>query len=377
MNHINLRRSRILERVRLFLFIAVVLPQLTLDLAYAAPARTTEGRLNRNAYPLTKFADRYANVPKGVEVELRARIEQVLVPVRLAPRSWMQTVLGSAPSVGDRRRILDAFSDTEIWKCLGETCRGCPGDEGSGCVLGSKVSGGVGVVMLVHPCLYGEGACGRGVNADIGTWAEKAVATLAFYKAGHVREGSSLTKAQKASANWIRETSASVNRILGACPGPYASESMVFLVKHESVKLPNAAIKKCGETYFKLLEDLPSRCKSLRAAHQGEWEAFRRKFMGKKADIVRVDDYGKAMLCRKKTARTIFTVFAESPTLLIGDNGCEGEKPIATEEFIREALPKPLRAKLDATRCLPEPETRLDSPNTSDLSSGNEVQLVD
>lgn len=362
--------SRILRGIRLFLFSTVGFAS-----ALASDPATIEGRINRNAYPLARYGSKYALLPKGVEGELRARIAQVLAPIRLAPASWFRAALGHAPSTVDRRRILESAAETEIWKCQGEGCAGCPGNETSGCVLGNAVAGGIGVVALIHPCLYGEGKCPKGASADLGAWTEKFVLGVAYSKSGLPKDGSAFRKAAKASAEWLRNTSRSVNLLLGACPGPYATESLKFLFGVEAASLPNAAILRCGQAYLADLRALPARCKALGASLRAPWARYEKDQLRPAADILRCDDYCLKMLCRKAGAGTVFTRFSGKPALLLGDGACEGETPKLRGKFIRDALPSAIRGLLEPGDCLP-PEER-PGDGASALGNGPEVQLVE
>ncbi len=367
------KKSRILRGVRLFFF-----SFLAISAALAGEPTTTEGRVNRNTFPLARYGSKYTTLDRGVEAELRSRIQQVLGPVKLAPASWFRTVLGSAPASNDRRKILESYADTEIWKCQGASCAGCPGNETSGCVLGNAVAGGVGVVALIHPCLYGEGKCPKGASTDLGAWVEKFVLGVAYYKSGAPKDGTAFRKAQKASSDWLMNTSRSVNLMLGACPGPYSGDSLKFLFNLDSVTLPNSAIMKCGQTYIEELRNLPVKCKLLTSSLRAEWAAYGKVQLRSSADILRCDPYCQKMLCRAKSANTVFTRFSGKPALLIGDGACEGETPKTRGRFLRDAMPRTLRAKLEESGCLPPLEGNASSGDgTSSLGNGAEVQLVE
>ena len=369
-------RSRILRGVRLFLFSALLAHG-----AFAADPVTTEGRINRNAFPIARYGSKYTLTPKGVEAELRSRISQVLSPVRLAPASWFRASFGNVPSSSDRRKILESYSETDIWSCSGKNCEGCPGNEALGCVLSKSNAGAVGVVVLIHPCLYGDGKCPRGSPAGVDAWAENIVVGVAYYKAGLKKDTVASQKAQKTSHDWLRNTSRSVNLMLGACPGPYSTESLKFLFGLESVTLPNAAVLRCGQSYIDELRNLPRRCKPLTGSLKEEWMKFEKKQLRSSADILRCDSYCLKMLCRKKDAGTIFTQFSGKPALLLGDGACEGETPKLRGRFFRDVLPREILPNLEEGGCLPALESA-PTVNTSDnsvggLGNGPEVQLVD
>ncbi len=367
-----LRSSRILRGVRLFLFLISGMAS-----GHAAAPTTTEGRVNRNAFPLARYADRYAPLPAAIEPALRARIEQALAPVRLAPRSWFRASFGITPSPGDRRKIIASLSDTEIWKCLGESCRGCTGDESAGCALGAQVSGGTGVVLLVHPCLYGEGTCPRGVDGDVNAWVERVIAASSFYKSGLERKGNNLKKSQQASSEWIRETSKSVNQILGACPGPYSSESMAFLRKLDSVSIPNWALRKCGEAYVSSLETLPQKCPALRKSLKAEWKSIGGG-ENMNSDVLRIDEFGMRLLCRKKSTKTVWTLFASRRILLLGDGACTGQTPVAINEFLNDSIPSSLRKKLDEYGCTNLFKQGIDSGRAAEKNhDASKIKLIE
>ncbi len=371
----SFRRSRILFGVRLFLFSALV------SGALGADPVTTEGRINRNAFPLAAFPSKYTMTPKGVERELRSRMNQVLTPIRLAPASWFRASFGTVPSSPDRRKIFESLNETEIFTCLGKNCDGCGGLDSLGCVIAKINPSAVGVVALIHPCLYGEGKCPRGSPPDVATWTERVVTTVAYYKSGLKKDTQSMQKANKASSAWLANTSRSVNLMLGACPGPYAAESLKFLFNLESVTLPNPAILRCGQTYLEVLRGLPKTCKALVGPLKTEWLVFEKKQLRASADILRCDSYCLKMLCRQRDAGTVFTRFSDKPALLIGDGACEGETPKVRGVFLREALPRLLRAKLEETGCFPPLEkvnsgTTLDDA-TSTLGDGPSVDLVE
>src|SRR5690606_18091365 len=228
--------------------------------ALVARGDSIEGRMNRAAFPLSRYAAKYEPIPKSIEAEIRGRMGQALDPIRFAPASWFRSSFGVVPKSIDRKRILESALETEIWKCSGGECRGCPGDEPLGCVMASKAMGGVGVVALIHPCLIGEGKCPRNAAPDSAAWIEKVIASVAFHKAGIANENGALKKAQKASSRWIAETSASINRTLDACPGPYSIESKKFLLALDSLSEPNPAVKTCGERYLSELRPVSKKC---------------------------------------------------------------------------------------------------------------------
>ncbi|MBS1963424.1 MAG: hypothetical protein JST04_14510 [Bdellovibrionales bacterium] len=384
----KIRRSRIPKGTRLFLFSAFLSTLFAVEFparARAAEPVTTEGRVNRGAFPLAKYGDRYAPLPKEVEAEIRGKLAQILAPIKLAPGAWFRASFGSAPSVMDRRRILDSFAETEIWQCKGKSCDGCA-SEAAGCAVGKAVArgvGGVGVVGVLHPCLYGDGKCPPGVRGDLGTWLERFVAGVGYYKSGLPKDTLAIAKAAKKSSAWIAATSSAVNRTLGACPGPYPAESLRFLFDLEAATLPNPALARCGKTYFDSLKRLPEKCKALAGGLQTEWKAFERKMLRGEADTLRCDAYCLKMLCRKADAGAIFTQFSGKSAVLIGDGACEGETPKRMGVFLRAALPRALRAKLEETSCLPASEKAVDEGATSregtgSLESGSsDVQLVE
>jgi hypothetical protein len=139
------RRSRILFGIRLFLFSALA------SNAFGSDPITTEGRINRNAFPLAAFPSKYTATPKSVERELRSRMNQALTPIRLAPASWFRASFGNVPTGSDRRKILESLNETEIFTCLGKTCEGCGGVDTLGCVVAKLNPGAVGVVARISP----------------------------------------------------------------------------------------------------------------------------------------------------------------------------------------------------------------------------------
>ena len=365
--------GRILDGIRLFLFSAFVGTSV-----FAGAPVTTEGRVNRNAFPIARFAGKFDRLPGEVEAELRARIDQALAPVKLAPTAWFRASLPILPDAGDRRKILESYLETEIWKCEGTSCENCAGDESSGCILGNNVAGGVGVVAVIHPCLYGEGKCFPGAPSDLGEWIEKFVLGVAYDKAGLPKSKDAFRKALRASGSWIAATSRAVNQMIGACPGPYSAESLKFLFNLDAISLPNAAIMKCGQTYLEEFRGLPAKCKLLRGPLKEEWTVFEKAQLRASTDILRCDAYCQKMLCRPKGVSTVFTRFSGKPALLIGDGACEGETPKARGKFLREALPRNLRGKLEESACLPPIEGAASlRDGTSGLGNGPEVQLVE
>jgi hypothetical protein len=235
------------------------------------------------------------------------------------------------------------------------------------------------VVALIHPCLYDGKKCPSGNSDGLDEWVEQFVFGVAYYKSGRPKNGAEFRKARRRSGEWIRYTSRSVNETLGACPGPYPGESLKFLSSLGAVTLPNPALEKCGQRYLEEIRRLPEKCKSLARSLREEWSAFEKKQLRKTADILRCDPYCLKMLCRTKDVGTVFTRFSGKPTLLIGDGACEGKTPKMSGGFLREALPKALRTKLEKESCLPpgdEAETSTDD-STSGLGNGPEVQLVE
>jgi hypothetical protein len=371
-------RSRILNGVRLFLVLGVG-TLVTNSKASGTEELTIEGRINRNAYFLERQRDKFTPIPDELEKELRGRIAQVLSPIRLAPASWFKTVFGTEFSPGNRRKILASIAETEIWGCLGESCPGCSGDESSGCILGKSISGGVGVVAVIHPCLYGRGACERGASRDLNLWVEHFVLGVAYYKAGFQKNTIALRKAQKVSQEWLLSTSRSVNTMLGACPGPYSADSLRFLFKLGSVSLPNPALLRCGQEYYDTLRGLPKRCVKLSKTYKKEWDAFYKKQLRASADILRCDSYCLKLLCRKKNAGTLLTLFSDKPALLLGDGACEGKEPKLLDEFLRDSLPPDLRSKLENDTCLPgrSKKDSSDGEGMGGLEDGPSVQLIE
>lgn len=340
---------------------------------------TTEGRINRNAFPISRYGEKFTLLPKNVEAELRARIGQARAPIQLAPASWFRAAIGTAPPMSDRRKIMESVEDTEIWKCAGSSCSGCPGNETSGCVLGSRVAGGVGVVALIHPCLYGEGKCPNGAPTELSQWIEKYILGIAYYKAGLPKDGAAFRKSMKSSSEWLRNTSRSMNLMLGACPGPYSADSLRFLLGLEAVTLPNAALLRCGQSYLAELQNLGGKCALSTSPSKKAWEEFEKKMIRPSADILRCDDYCLKLLCRGKDAGTIFTAFSGKPVLLLGDGACEGETPKRMGRFIEDALPRELRGPVFEKSCAPAPEK---SPpekqgGVGSGESSSSVQLLD
>ncbi len=348
---------------------------------FAAEPVTAEGRINRNAYALARYGGKYSPTPKGVEAELRSKINQVLTAVRLAPAAWFRASFGTAPGSSDRRKILESFAETEIWSCNGKSCEGCPGNESLGCVLAKPVSGSVGVVTVLHPCLYGDGKCPRGSPSEVGSWTEKIVAGVAYYKMGFKKDMYGFQKDHKASSDWLSNTSRSVNLMLGACPGPYSSDSLKFLFGLDAVTLPNPAVLRCGQSYLETLRAFPTKCKLLGGALKEEWATFEKKRLRPSADILRCDGYCLKMLCRSRDVGTIFTTFSDKPALLLGDGACEGETPKLIGRFFREAVPRALRERLEGAGCFPPPEkaptVTSGDDSMSGLGNGPEVQLVE
>jgi hypothetical protein len=363
--------GRFLKKGRPFFFFCAFL--VLFSALSLAREDSVEGRINRAAFPLERFSADYAAVPKSIESEVRAKFGPVLGPIRVASLAWFQKSFGLAPSVGDRQRILESIADTEIWKCRGATCKGCPADSPLGCVRSRTSTAGIGVVAVIHPCLVGDGSCPRNVRADAGTWLENIVTGVAFYKSGATVD---LRKAQKASSQWIASTSSSVNRLLGACPGPYATDSMRFLLSVDTVSEPNPALQKCGSKYLDAIRDLPKKCPKIRALMGEEWDAFAKKSLPSSIDVLRCDSRCRKLLCRSSAAKTIFTAFGSRPTLLLADGACEGESPQDLTGSQRGAIPQSIRARVLAYGCLsgsvPANETSLEG-----LSDGPGVNLVE
>jgi hypothetical protein len=361
--------GRILKKVRPFSFIAIAL---FANLGVWA-ADTIEGRINRVAFPLARYASDYVAVPKEIESEIRAKMEAVLVPIRVAPEAWFRASFGIVPAAADRRRILESVGETEIWKCLGRTCPGCPADSPMGCVRARPATGGIGVVALIHPCLVGEGGCPKGERADAAAWMEKVVAGVVFHKAAVPEDR--FKKSMKASSAWIADTSRSVNRLLAACPGPYAADSMKFLLSIDTVSEPNPALRKCGSKYLEELRALPGKCPKIRAQMSEEWDAYAKKYLGRSIDVLRCDSRCRKLLCRSAAAKTVFTTFSARPTLLLADGACEGEKPLDLEGSLRDALPRALRTRISAYGCIAN--TAPGSEAAGGSANGPEVKLVD
>ncbi len=346
--------------------------------ASATEPVSTQGRVNRNAFPLALQRERFTTLVPSVEKDLRARLGEVLVPIRVAPRSWFRSSLGVELNPRDRRTILASVDDTEIWKCNGSICEACPGNESSGCILSAKKAGGVGVVAVIHPCLYGDGKCARGAPTNLKAWLEKSVVGIAYYKAGFRKNSAAFDKANRASSAWIEKTSRSVNEIMAACPGPYSINSLKFLLRLNAVTLPNAANQRCGQKYLETLRALPEKCVALRSSAKTSWMKFRSEHLDPSADILRCDSFCQKMLCRRKETNTIFTLFSGKPTLLIADQACEGKTPIAVGHFIRDALPKALRETVEPSGCLPPMEVHESSGEGSiQTDSGSEVRLIE
>ncbi len=365
--------SRISQGIRLFIFILSGLLS-AVSIASASEPTTDEGRTNRSAFPMVKYQDRYSLVPPTIESALREKIEQVLTPVRLRPESWFKSTFGSSATAGERARIFDSFSETEIWRCSSDYCRECPSAEYLGCVLGAKRPNGYGVVAVIHPCLYGEGKCVK--KGSIDGWAERAVSTIPYYKLGLRAGARPLEKFQTDSAAWIHKTSAAVNEILGACPGPYSKKAMTFLTENGGISEPNAALKACSAKYLSAIRNLPETCKILKTEAKEAWAGFTKDYLSKNPEVLRADSFSRKMFCRNREARTLFTGVETNPVLFLFDGACEGEAPTSITDFIRAALPRGLKARLDTSGCLPKGSVKKsEESGTGDLSNGPEIQL--
>jgi hypothetical protein len=348
----------------------------------ASEPTTAEGRVNRNAFTLAHFVGKAEELPKGADEALRARIKQLLAPIRLAPAAWFRASLGTETSPSDRRKIIESIADTEIWKCVGGSCAGCPGNEVTGCVLSNLVAGGgIGVVAMIHPCLYGDGACPRGGSNDANAWVENFVLGVAYYKSGLPKNGTAYRKALQASHDWIATTSKTVNATFAGCPGPFPGESLKFLFGLGAVSLPNPALLRCGQNYLEALRALPSKCKALAGPLKEEWAGYEKVALRPNADILRCDVFCLKMLCRTRDAGSIFTRFAGKPALLLGDGACEGESPKLAGRFTRDSIPRGIRKKLEEGSCLPAveklPSGTVPETATGGIGNGPEVDLIE
>jgi hypothetical protein len=363
--------GRFLKKGRPFFFFAILL----FELCPLASARedSVEARINRAAFPIERFSEDYAPIPKSIESEMRAKLSQVLGPIRVAPLSWFRASFGLVPGAGDRQRILASVLDTEIWKCRGSTCKGCSGDAALGCVRSRSTTGGIGVVALIHPCLIGEGTCPKNARADASAWLERVVTGVAYYKSGATVE---MRKAQSASSKWIAGTSRSVNQLLGACPGSYATDSMRFLLSIDTVSEPNSALRKCGSKYLDAIRELPKKCPKIPALMGEEWDAFAKRSLPSSIDVLRCDSRCRKLLCRSAEAKTIFTAFGTRPTLLLADGACEGETPQDLAGSVRDALPAAMRPRVASYGCISGAAPVKESPMEG-LRDGPSVNLVE
>lgn len=360
-------KSRISRGIWLFLFCA----------SFAFASDSTEMRINQTAFPLARYSSRYAPVPIEAKDPLRVKIESALTPVRLAPKAWFYSAFSTAPTIGDRQRLLDHFREVDIWKCLGDSCQGCSGMDSLGCVLSAKTSGGIGTLAVIHPCLYGDGKCPRGKKADINLWAERVISDVPFFKLGLSTSDDALRKSRKKSSAWIKATSRSVNQLLGSCPGPYKRGSIEFLWEVAAVSRPNPAIRRCGETYVRAISTLMKRCPNLRKTGTVEWKSFTKEQLKTPPEILRCDSFCQKMLCRKAGSLLVFSSFNLKPHLLVLDGACEGETP-TSESAIRDSYPRSLRMKAEQAGCFSTTDTPIDSDvSAGSLGDGPEVQLVE
>lgn len=362
--------SRVSRGIRLFLFsISIVSAAFAVD--------TIEKRINQNAFLLSRYESKFVSIPREVNAALHVKIESVLTPVRLAPKSWFTSAFMTTPTTGDRHRLIENLKEIEIWRCLGESCQGCSGTESLGCVLSKKTSGGVGTVAVIHPCLYGEGRCPRGKKADVNLWAERVVTDVPFFKLGLDPSGDALRKARKKSLAWIHSTSRSVNQLLGSCPGPYGKGTLDFLREVGSVSVPNPAIRRCGETYLRAIRTFADRCPKIEKTGAKEWKKFTTVLFKTAPEILRCDSFCQKMLCRKSKANLVFTTFNAKAVLMILDGACEGATP-TSDTIFGEVFPRSLRLKAEDAGCLmPDGPTAEQRSSTGELGNGAEVELVE
>lgn len=315
-------------------------------------------------------------ISPAVNSALRKKLEEVLAPIRLLPAHWFSATFPGQVSIGTRTRLLESISETEIWKCSGEYCRGCPGTEMLGCILGASTPTGYGVVALIHPCLYGEGRCTRADTVDL--WAERFIVSAIFYKLGLVNDARPLKKYQEASSAWLRKTANAVNDALGSCPGPYKEKTITFLRENELVSLPNSALRTCAEKYLEALRSLPGRCPIFKKELKESWDPFFKKNFRKTPEILRCGPFCRRMLCRGKGSTTVFTLVGTTPTLFLLDGACEGEVPSSIDRFFMSVLPQQMKALVNQSHCLSKVgNSNPGEPAAESEGKGPEIQLID
>lgn len=370
MFHIDFK-GRVSKGIRLFIIYTAFVSS-----SFGVEPTTAEGRTNRNAFPLIRYQNRYAPVPAEIETSLRAKIEQVLAPVRLLQKEWFRTTFQVQPLSGELPRSLSAFSEIEIWKCSGEYCQGCPGGEPLGCILGAKTPTGFGVVALIHPCLYGVGKCTK--RGDIDGWAERFIVNTFYFKLGLAESPQPRKVFQERSTQWIRKTSDAVNEALSACPGPYSRKTLAFLRENQAVSPPNSAIKSCGERYLMALRKLADQCGVLKTELKDSWNSFSKTLFDVLPEVLRGNSFSRSLFCRRNDATTLFTLVGKQPTLILFDEACEGENPKSLDGFLRGVLPPELKNRMTTANCLSQAaKPNREAPGISELGNGQEIQLVE
>lgn len=361
-------------KILLFAFFATLVPDSS---AWAAnTVSEIELRLNRTAFSDASLAKNYVSLTAAENARLNALRADALRVVKLNEAEFIRTV-GKPLPPETRATIVRAMESFETWACKGPECANCGGTYRNGCVRAKRVGQATGAVAVIHPCLLQQSRC-PGQPATLADWMETTLGWVAHVKITGVLKQDSGAKAGAAGARVIRSTASAVNGILGACPGPYSAESGEFLTKTGHLSMPNAALTKCGEKYLRTLQDLKKTCPEISI---GPEVASILQSASANRRVRRCDSYCQTMVCQKKSRHPPFVRFGGTPTLLITDTACEGERPLRLGEFVRWTLPESIRASAAVSLCVnrvdPNPVRDVKMPDDgTGLPPGPDIPLI-